>query len=182
MAMIGVGDASERSVATLNFALAAARDGLRVLMVDADHQAHLLTNLVGHSGKSEPSKVGWLSIGNKSVREIRAADGVSVLPIAHSDPADVAESIRKAVKQARLAGGMDLVVIDGPPMPLADGSRKLVELADALVTVLPTNIDINDVMERVLSALGDADRKLAGVILSELDPVMQTPQRGKQYA
>ena len=50
------------------------------------------------------------------------------------------------------------------------------------VAVLPTHLDINDSMEDILTALGGAERKLVGVILSELDPAIQSRQRGKQYA
>ena len=38
LAVIGVGDGEDRSITALNFALAAARDGARVLMIDADHR------------------------------------------------------------------------------------------------------------------------------------------------
>src|ERR1700744_4533233 len=37
MAVIGTGRAQDRSIAALNIALAAARDGVKVLMIDADH-------------------------------------------------------------------------------------------------------------------------------------------------
>ena len=60
MAVIGAGDGQDRSIAALNFALAAARDGAKVLMIDADHEAHALSNKVNRLGKSEPSRLGWL--------------------------------------------------------------------------------------------------------------------------
>ena len=41
------GTAVDRSIATLNFALAAARDDTRVLMIDADCEAHKLSNKMG---------------------------------------------------------------------------------------------------------------------------------------
>ena len=56
IALVGAGETTGRSVTALNFALAAARDGARVLMIDADHQAHSLSNKVSRPGKSEPSK------------------------------------------------------------------------------------------------------------------------------
>jgi uncharacterized protein involved in exopolysaccharide biosynthesis/Mrp family chromosome partitioning ATPase len=182
MALVGAGDTTGRSVTALNFALAAARDGSRVLMIDADHQAHMLSNKVNRPGKREPARLGWLSIGSKAAREIRTVNGISVLPATESDAARAADAIRKAIAQARSAGGYDLVILDGPAMPLSAAGRKLLDSADALVAVLPTSLDINDSMEEILTALGGTERKLVGVVLDELTPATQTRQRGKQYA
>ncbi|QQO33577.1 hypothetical protein JJC00_34565 [Bradyrhizobium diazoefficiens] len=182
MALIGAGDITGRSVTALNFALAAARDGSRVLMIDADHQAHTLSNRINRPGKSEPNKLGWLSIGSKAAREIKTVNGISVLPAAENDAAKAADAIRKAIAQARSAGGYDLVILDGPAMPLSAAGRKLLDSTDALVAVLPTSLDINDSMEEILATLGGAQRKLVGVVLDELPPATQTRQRGKQYA
>jgi uncharacterized protein involved in exopolysaccharide biosynthesis/Mrp family chromosome partitioning ATPase len=182
MALVGVGSTTGRSVTALNFALAAARDGSRVLMIDADHQAHTLSSRIKRPGKSEPSKLGWLSIGNNAVREIKTVNGISVLPASESDSGKAADAIRKAIAQARSAGGYDLVILDGPAMPLSTAGRKLLDDVDALVAVLPTSLDINDGMEDILSALGSAQRKLVGVVLDELTPATHSRQRGKQYA
>ncbi|MGX4774083.1 GumC family protein [Bradyrhizobium guangdongense] len=182
MALVGAGDTTGRSVTALNFALAAARDGSRVLMIDADHQAHRISNKVNRPGKSEPGKLGWLSVGSKAAREIKTVNGISVLPATESDAGKAADTIRKAIAQARSAGGYDLVILDGPAMPLSAAGRRLLDGVDALVAVLPTSLDINDSMEEILTALGSAERKLVGVVLDELTPATQTRQRGKQYA
>ncbi|GMO43460.1 exopolysaccharide transport family protein [Bradyrhizobium sp. TM233] len=182
IALVGADETSGRSVIALNFALAAARDGARVLMIDADHLAHALSNRVSRPGKSEPSRLGWLSIGSKAAREIKTVNGISVLPAGESDAGKAADAIRKAIAQARSAGGYDLVILDGPAMPLSAGGRKLLDDTDALVAVLPTSLDINDSLEEILTALGRAERKLVGVVLDELTPALQTRQRGRQYA
>jgi cellulose biosynthesis protein BcsQ len=182
IALVGAGETTGRSVTALNFALAAARDGVRVLMIDADHQTHEFSNRIKRPGKNEPSKLGWLSIGSKAAREIKTVNGISVLPAAENDAGKAADAIRKAVAQARAAGGYDLVILDGPAMPLSADSRKLLGTADALVAVLPTSLDINESMEEILTALGGAERKLAGVVLDELAPATQSRQRGRQYA
>ncbi|MBB4261803.1 MULTISPECIES: exopolysaccharide transport family protein [unclassified Bradyrhizobium] len=182
IALVGAGDTTGRSVIALNFALAAARDGARVLMIDADHQAHALSNKVSRPGRNEPSRLGWLSIGSKAAREIKTVNGISVLPAGEGDAGKAADAIRKAIAQARAAGGYDLVILDGPVMPLLAGGRKLLDDTDALVAVLPTSLDINDSLEEILTALGRAERKLVGVVLDELTPAIQTRQRGRQYA
>ncbi|MBR0745530.1 hypothetical protein JQ582_16480 [Bradyrhizobium japonicum] len=182
IALVGAGETTGRSVTALNFALAAARDGARVLMIDADHQAHSLSNKVSRPGKSEPSRLGWLSIGSKAAREIKTVNGISVLPAADGDAGKATEAMRKAIEQARAAGGYDLVILDGPVTPLGAASRKLLDDADALVAVLPTSLDINDGLEEILNTLGRAERKLVGVVLDELTPATQARQRGRQYA
>lgn len=181
IALVGGGETG-RSVSALNFALAAARDGVRVLMIDADHQVRALSNKVSRPGKSEPSRLGWLSIGSKAAREIKTVNGISVLPAGEGDAGKAADAIRKAIAQARAAGGYDLVILDGPAMPLSAASRKLLDDTDALLAVLPTSLDINDGLEEILTALGRAERKLVGVVLDELTPAIETRQRDRQYA
>ena len=121
MAAIGAGDGADRSITALNIALAAARDGARVLMIDADHATHALSNRLNGLGKSEPSRLGWLSIGSKTSRAIKTANGISILPVIKGSDAKnsgkAGDAIRKAIAQARSAGGYDLVILDGPAMP-----------------------------------------------------------------
>lgn len=182
IAVIGAGASEDRSVAALNVALAAARDGARVLMIDADTATHALSNKVNGHGKSEPSRLGWLSIGSKASRAITTANGISILPAIGTAGAKAGDAIRKAIAQARSAGGHDLVIVDGPAMPWSDADRKLIGGADGLVAILPVNLDINDCMEEIIAGLDGAERKLVGVVLNELSPAAVDRQRGKQYA
>jgi uncharacterized protein involved in exopolysaccharide biosynthesis/Mrp family chromosome partitioning ATPase len=182
MAVIGTGADEDRSIAALNVALAAARDGAKVLMIDADHVTHAVSNKINELGKSETNRLGWLSIGAKTSRAIRTANGISILPVVKGSDAAVSAAIRKAIAHARSAGGYDLVILDGPAMPWSAADRKLLDIADGLVAILPVSLDINDCMEDIIAALGGAERKLAGVILSELQSVTVGRQRDKQYA
>ena len=185
IAVIGAGE--DRSIAALNVALAAARDGARVLMIDADHATRVLSSKVNSVRKSEASSLGWLSIGTNASRAIKTVNGISVLPAikgadAKGATAKTADAIRKAIAQARAAGGYDLVVIDGPAMPWAGPDRKLLDIANGLIAILPANLDINDCMEDIIAALDGTERKLVGVVLNELTPAAVNRQRGKQYA
>jgi uncharacterized protein involved in exopolysaccharide biosynthesis/Mrp family chromosome partitioning ATPase len=183
IAVIGAGSATNRSIATLNFALAASRDDAKVLMIDADREAHKLSNKVNRLGKSEPSRLGWLSIGSKAARATVTANGISILPAVNASETKATEAIRKSIAQAKAAGGYDLAILDGPALPLGAADRKLVDEADAIVAVLPVNLDINEALEEVIAALGPAQRKLAGVILNELSPPPSAArQKGSAYA
>jgi Mrp family chromosome partitioning ATPase len=182
IAVIGAGASEDRRIAALNIALAAARDGARVLMIDADPAAHGVSDKVGGLGSSQPSRLGWLSIGSKASRAIKTANGISILPALKGPDAKASDAIRKAIAQARSAGGYDLVILDGPAMPWSAADRKLIGAADGLVAILPVNLDINDCMEDIIAALGGAESRLVGVVLNELAPVAVERQRGRQYA
>ncbi len=182
IAVIGANAGEDRSIAALNIALAAARDGASVLMIDADQATHAISDKVNGLGKSEPSRLGWLSIGTKASRAIRTANGITILPVVQDTDAKVGDAIKKAIAQARSAGGYDLVILDGPAMPWSTADRKLLDFADSLVAILPVSLDINDAMEDIITALGDTERSLIGVVLSELQPTTVNRQRDQQYA
>ncbi|MDP3130041.1 MAG: YIP1 family protein, partial [Bacillota bacterium] len=132
MAVIGADDGGDRSIAALNIALSAARDGARVLLIDADQNALGLSNKVSHLDKEEPGRLGWLSMAGRTARTIKTANGISILPAVKASGTKAAEAICKAIAHARSAGDYDLVVIDGPAMPWSPADHKLLETADGL--------------------------------------------------
>jgi uncharacterized protein involved in exopolysaccharide biosynthesis/Mrp family chromosome partitioning ATPase len=182
MAVIGAGSSADRTVVALNAALAASRDGVKVLMIDADHIHHVLSTKVKGRGKTEASRFGWLSIGSKAARAIKTENGISILPAVDGSDVKASEAIRKSIAQARSSGDYDLVILDGPAMPWSAADRKLLDTADGLVAMLPVDLDINDAMEDIIAALGGAEHKLIGVVLNELTPPGSSQQRDKRYA
>jgi uncharacterized protein involved in exopolysaccharide biosynthesis/Mrp family chromosome partitioning ATPase len=182
MAVIGTGPAKDRSIAALNIALAAARDGAKVLLIDADHAAHALSDKLNRPVKSEASRINWLSVGTKASRTIETTNGISLLPAITASDVKSSEAIQKAIAQARAAGGYDLVILDGPVMPWSAADGKLFDVAAGLVAILPASLDINDSMEKIITALGGAERKLVGVVINELQSATVERQRDKQYA
>jgi uncharacterized protein involved in exopolysaccharide biosynthesis len=180
LAVIGATRGPDRSIAALNVALTAAREGTKVLMIDADRATHALSDKLARPGKREASpRPDWLGFGNKASRAVKTANGITILPWVETSGAY--DSIGKAIAQARSAGGYDLVILDGPAMPWSVDDRKLLEIADGLVAILPANLDINGCMDDIIAALGGAQRKLIGVIIDELDAAAISP-RNKQYA
>ena len=177
MTVIGAGAGQDRSIAALNIALSAAQDGARVLMIDADHRAHALSNIVNGAAKDEPSRLGWLNIGTRPSRDVKTVNGIWIVPIAKDS-----DTIHKSIAQARAAGGYDLVVVDGPSMPWSPADHRLFDAVDGLVAILPIKLDINESMEDIITALGETERKLVGVVINELNPTAVDRQRDKQYA
>jgi Mrp family chromosome partitioning ATPase len=182
IATIGAGASEDRSIAALNVALAAARDGAKVLMIDADHITHALSDKVHGPAKGNASRFGWLSVATKASRAIEAADGITILPVMKGADARAGDAIRKAIAQARSTGGYDLVILDGPATPWTAQDRKLIDIANGLIVILPVSLDINECMEDIIAALGGAERKVVGVVLNELAPAAVNRQRDKQYA
>jgi len=179
LAVIGRGTGRDRSIVALNVALAAARDGTKVLVIDADHESHSISTKLAGPRKAEAKRLGWLSIGSKAARAIKTVNGITVLPSAGAGASD---AIRRAIAQARSAGDCDLVIVDGPAMPWSPEDRKLLDVADGLAAVLPASLDINDCMDEIIAALGGTERKLIGVIINELHMSTDTSLRSRQYA
>ncbi|MGE9010193.1 exopolysaccharide transport family protein [Leptospira interrogans] len=182
MAVIGAGNGEDRSIAALNVALSAARDGARVLLIDADQKTYTLSNKVAHLAKEETGRLGWLNIGAKAARAIRSANGISILPALRASDTKASDTIRKAIAQARIGGDYDLLVLDGPAMPWSPADHALFEATDGLIAILPVKLDINESMEDIITALGETERKLVGVVINELTPTAVNRQRDKQYA
>lgn len=182
MTVIGAEADQDRSIAALNIALAAAREGVKVLLIDADLRQRTLSEKVGHLVKREPGRFGWLGIGAKAAPAIATANGISILPAAAASDAKGGDAIRKAIAAARSDGGYGLVILDGPALPWGAADRKLLDIADGIVGILPVHLDINEHMEGIIAALGGDERKIVGVVLSEVNPTPPGAQQDKQYA
>jgi hypothetical protein len=182
MAMIGAGSSEDRSIAAVNVALAAARGGSRVLLIDADLATQALSNRLHGPGKSGTRRFGWFGIGLKDAATIETANGLSVLPVNHASDTKASEAICKAIAEVRSLGGYDLVILDGPATPSSEADRKLLDIADGLVADLPMRLDINDCVRDIIAALGDVEPKLIGFVLNELHPATVDGGRDKQLA
>ena len=67
-------------------------------------------------------------------------------------------------------------------MPWSPADHRLFDAVDGLVAILPIKFDINDNMEDIITALGETERKLVGVVINELNATAVNRQRDRQYA
>ena len=179
LAVIGQGVGRDRSIATLNVALAAARDGLKVLVIDADHESHALSNKLAVRERRKPSG----SAGSASAtRPLAPSARRMASRCCRLTGSRATDAIQRAIAQARAGGEYDLVIIDGPAMPFSADERNLLGIADGLAAVLPASLDINGCMEEIIASLGGAERKLISVIINELYTPVGMPLRSQQYA
>ena len=184
IAVIGAGAGEDRSIAALNFALAAARDGANVLMIDADHadSRHLGQGDGPRQARAQPSRLAQ----HRHQGFPRDQDRERNLDPARDQGRRRQGGKRRRHPQGDRAGPLRRRLRPRDPRRTGDAlepaDRKLLDYADSLVAILPVSLDINDAMEDIITALGGTERKLIGVVLNELQPATVNPQRDQQYA
>jgi polysaccharide biosynthesis transport protein len=182
LAMVNQAHGEGRSIAALNAALAAAHDGIDVLLVDVDFSHGELSQRLGTFGSFialDDFQVSASGLG----APIETVNRVTVLPISKgADPAVMSEAVQVIVEHARTTTECGLIILDGPSSPFQTWDKTLLDFADGLLAVLPANLDINNAMEDILAALNGAERKLLGVVLNELDGSGTDELQEREYA
>jgi Mrp family chromosome partitioning ATPase len=149
-----------RTTLALAYAMTAARNGRRVVVVDADLSRRGLTaTLPVGSGEGVPHPdVSAYLAGDAKLADCLApgpADGVRVLP-APSDPGDQ-DRFPAGLPEitAALLESSDLVILDCPPVTEDDGQALLVRVPAVLFVVAadPATSDVRN-SARVLRSLG----------------------------
>ncbi|MFO1068283.1 MAG: Wzz/FepE/Etk N-terminal domain-containing protein [Geminicoccaceae bacterium] len=150
---------------------AAAEEGLRVLLIDADLRRPSLARMLGLTpglGLAE------LAAARASLGEVLQGDprsSVRVIPgsAAPGPPTGLlGEAGIAAVLQAARAG-FDLVLVDTAPLlPVADAAR-LAPLVDRIALVVRWGATTAPMARQALVALGPARERVTGAILSRVD-------------
>jgi Mrp family chromosome partitioning ATPase len=129
------------SVVAANLAAAAARDGRRVVVVDADNRGRTLSKLAGAQSRAGLTELvtGSADVAT-AVAHVRLRDPhVFDLVPAGEAIEDVASLYRSEGMTAlvhRLRGGYDLIIFDGPPLLAAPETSSLVAHADGIVVIV----------------------------------------------
>jgi len=168
-----------KSVAAAAFAMAAAVDGLRVLVIECDlHRPKLASRL----NISVSTGIEDVLAGRHHWREgIEFADGAAgphwllarshvVTPLRYFRP----ESFGKIVAEASLE--YDLVVLDTPPVMHVSDAIALSEFSDAIVLVVSSETPRAMVVEAARRLLQNSDRRAWAVISK-----VQTPGELEYY-
>ena len=184
LAAIGPAGWADRTITVLNAALAAARDGAKVLIIDADHVQHSLSDRIDGLKKGSANSRNWLGFARKNrPTTLDFGNGITVQPlIGRPEAKATGEALAKAIGKARWSGRFDLIIIDGPAMPWSEPEQKLLDLSDGLMAVVPTTLDINETTEDILTALDGTEAKLIGVVLDELHTSEIKPEKHRHYA
>ena len=155
--LTSAGPADGKTVTALNLAMAAAQDGRRVILVDADERARGLTRLSGVTPEPGLTDLADPDVRlEDAVRGLKAGQG-AVLPFVAAgsslpDPAGFfrTSEFRKAMRRVKQAA--DLTVIDSPPLLAVSDTSAIASQVDGIVLVVTRGTSLRlleDVRERL---------------------------------
>ena len=174
------GPTDGKTVTALNLAIAAMRDGRRVLLVDADERARGLTKLTG-----VPPSPGLTDLANGElplgacVSDYRLAEDqrLPMVPAgsALTEPAGFFRSpgFRKALVAVKEQA--DLVVVDSPPLLAVADTSAIASQADGIVVVVSRGTRLR-VLEEVRERLEFVGTPVLGYVFNRADL-----RRGRSY-
>lgn len=127
IALLSSKGGSGKTTLSLNLAVAAADDGCRVALYDADSQG---------------STAFW-----HSLRLQREAEGEVQHHEINPDLCSGGSSIREAVRAQLTTGGRDWVIVDGGPASMKTTAQALQVCDLAIVPVMPSGLDVHGAEE-----------------------------------
>ena len=160
-----------KTTTVTNLALAFARSGLSVMVVDGDlrrpdlHHSFGIANEVGFSSVLS----GALGIA-KASQFIDGIDDITVLPSGPipPNPAELLGSERARAVIAAILAHFDIVLIDGPPvLPVVD-AVVLSQLVDATLVVARAGRSTRADLASTIETLMQANAPIAGFILNSV--------------
>jgi capsular exopolysaccharide synthesis family protein len=151
------GAAAGKSVTALNLAIAAAQDGRRVMLVDADERVRGLTRM--QPVNAEP---GLTNLADPAVpfdgcvASLRVSDRLT-LPLVPAgsrlaDPAGFFRSPAFSTAMARIKRHADLVIVDSPPFMAVADTSAIARHCDGILLVVAQGTSLRlleDVQERL---------------------------------
>ena len=131
-----------RTTAAAHIATAAARDGVRVLLIDADGRSKRLSALFGLGGES--AGITTLAARRATLDEctfsVSLPDDVSLWMVPAGDYTDGAPSLFRSAAMAQagveMRGKYELVVVDSAPLPHSPDTAALARHADGVLVVV----------------------------------------------
>ncbi|MDH3538477.1 MAG: AAA family ATPase [Acidimicrobiia bacterium] len=152
--MVSATLASGKTTAAANTAIAAAREGLRVLVIDADFGNQELTSLF--LGDEQPQAgitevVAGIVPLEQAVRQVVVTDDRSLFLLWRGrQPVEAANFFRTEDTQrffSEVKEQFDLVIIDGPPLLQVAYASTLVRYVDAVVAIVAHNSRVGELEE-----------------------------------
>ena len=177
--------AEGKTVSSIAFAQAAALDGRRVLLIDADVRRHSLSNYLGLD-----AKVGLLEVlrGQVELREAIISGGARrpyVLPLSSADPGPhdrfAGQSFEAFLRVLKSA--FDLIVIDSAPVLAVADSLAIARQADAVVLVTRWSSTPLPVVLKAIEEIHRVGGNFAGLLLTQVNirKVMKQDFGGRYY-
>jgi Mrp family chromosome partitioning ATPase len=166
IAVTGSDRGPAKTAVAVSLARAAARGGLRVVMVDADLERAVAARTMG-VGRIRFGLVELLAgrappLSRVFCRDVRSP----ALVLSASRPTSHAAQVLASAKMAELVGHLrrtsDIVIVDAPQLSAAQQAQAVARLSDALLVVARTD---RQPSVQALSALASAIPAATGVVL-----------------
>ncbi len=158
-----------RSVIAANLAIAFAQTGKRVVLLDADLHEPSIHELFGLSrDRGLTSLLTGADIPPlESVVHLTQQPGLGVLPCGPTgpNPGDLISSDRMRDVLTQLAARVDLLIVDGPPLPAILDSAILASRADGTLVVVDSATADRRALLQVREALHIARAEVLGTVL-----------------
>ncbi len=159
-----------KSVTALNISIAAAQDGRRPLLIDADERARGLTRIAVLGTQPGISDLGNGTPPDRIVDNWAMPDGTIVpfVPAGSKINGSTAGYFRSAPFKAALpalASDRDLVIIDVPPVMSAAESTDLVSQADGVLIVVRSGTPLKD-LDNTHQRLAMTDTPILGYVFN----------------
>jgi capsular exopolysaccharide synthesis family protein len=162
-----------KSVTTLNMAIAAGRDGRRVIVVDADERMRGLSSLIGHDNDRGLTDLAIEDVSLEEVLYPVETSDAGRLPFIPSgsrleQPAGFfrTSAFRKAM--LRIKEQADLVMVDSPPVLAVADTSAIAGQVDGIVLVVNRGTPLAH-LEQVRERLAFVGTPLVGYVFNRAD-------------
>jgi succinoglycan biosynthesis transport protein ExoP len=160
-----------KTVTAVNTAIACARMGSRVLLIDADLRNSSCHQVMGI--KKTPGLVEVIT-GQSEVLDVTRPTSVQSLhfvPSGSTPPTPAALLGSKKMQEliSELSNSFDLVIIDSPPVLPVTDAVLLSKLVDGVILVVDSQTTAHQITREAQTRLHYADANLLGVVLNKSD-------------
>lgn len=161
-----------KTTTSTNLAVACARAGQQVILVDCDlrrprvHHFFGLTNEVGFTSVLMGAAI------ESAIQKVDGEPNLSVMPSGPvpPDPSELLSSERAKALIAALKNHFDLVVLDSPPVLVVADPLVLSGVADGVVLVASAGKTDRDEATRAAELLGQVNAPMLGTVLNAFEP------------
>ncbi|WP_010248023.1 polysaccharide biosynthesis tyrosine autokinase [Acetivibrio cellulolyticus] len=162
-----------KTVTAVNMAVALAKSGKKVLVIDTDlrkPKVHLYFGIKNNEGITN------MLTEDKESKKVKPAtvDGIPNLNIISSgpippNPAEILSSNRMNQLLEQLKSEYDLIIIDTPPVGQVTDAAILAGIADGTVLVCASSQTRIDMAKRAKKALDSVNSNIVGAVLTKID-------------